>query len=54
LVNRLLTISIKVNVLCISRIDFDYGGREMKKTKATRGIWAYLFGGGWCGGGSGG
>jgi len=26
----------------------------MKKTKATRGFLAWLLGGGWCGGGSGG
>jgi len=26
----------------------------MKKTKATRGLWTWLLGGGWCGGGSGG
>jgi len=26
----------------------------MKKTKATRGLWSWLLGGGWCGGGSGG
>jgi len=26
----------------------------MKKTKATRGLWAWLLGGGWAGGGSGG
>jgi hypothetical protein len=50
----LLTISIKVNVLCICRIDFDHRGRVMKKTKATRGFWSWLIGGGWAGGGSGG
>ena len=54
IVNRLLTISIKVNVPCICRIDFNYRGRKMKKTKATRGLWTWLLGGGWCGGGSGG
>jgi len=26
----------------------------MKKTKATRGFWSWLIGGGWAGGGSGG
>jgi len=26
----------------------------MKKTKATRGLWTWLLGGGWCGGGAGG
>jgi len=26
----------------------------MKKTKATRGLWTWLLGGGWCGGGGGG
>jgi len=26
----------------------------MKKTKATRGLWSWLLGGGWAGGGSGG
>jgi len=26
----------------------------MKKTKATRGIWTWLLGGGWAGGGAGG
>jgi hypothetical protein len=31
-----------------------YRGRKMKKTKATRGLWTWLLGGGWCGGGAGG
>ena len=30
------------------------GDVTMKKTKATRGLWSWLLGGGWCGGGSGG
>jgi hypothetical protein len=54
MVNRLLTISIKVNVLCVSRIIFGTGDVTMKKTKATRGFLSWLLGGGWCGGGAGG
>jgi hypothetical protein len=50
----LLTISIKVTVLCICRIDFWYRGRKMKKAKPTRGFWDWLLGGGWAGGGGGG
>jgi len=45
----LLTISIKVNVLVTAGLQFDRG-LEMKKQ--TRGLWTYLLGGGWCGGGS--
>jgi hypothetical protein len=52
MVNRLLTISIKVNVLCICRIILEYRGRDMKKTKATRGFLSWLLGGGWAGGGA--
>jgi hypothetical protein len=54
MVNCLLTISIKVNVLRICRIILGYRGLEMKKTKSTRGLWTWLLGGGWCGGGAGG
>jgi len=49
IVNGLLTISIKVNVLVTAGLQFDRG-LEMKKQ--TRGLWTYLLGGGWCGGGS--
>jgi hypothetical protein len=54
MVNRLLTISIKVNVLFVSRIILGCRGRKMKKTKSTRGLLNWLLGSGWCGGGGGG
>src|SRR5207253_5094430 len=47
MVNRLLTISIKVNVLCICRITSDDRGLVMKKVKTTRGFWNWLKGHGW-------
>ena len=37
-----------------SRIVFFAKGTDMKKTKATRGFWTWMLGGGWCGGGAGG
>jgi hypothetical protein len=54
LVNRLLTISIKVNIRAICRISMTAGDGKMKKTKASRGFLNWLLGGGWCGGGGGG
>jgi hypothetical protein len=47
----LLTISIKVNVLSICRIGFEYRGHKMKKVKPTRGFLEWLLGGGWMGNG---
>jgi hypothetical protein len=54
LVNHLLTIPIKVNVLATCRIAVEERGLEMKKTKAARGFWTWLMGGGWSGAGGGG
>jgi hypothetical protein len=52
MVNRLLTISIKVNIARLPNRIFATKGREkMKKTKAGRGLWSYLCGSGWGGGG---
>jgi hypothetical protein len=34
------------------RIALDEGESRMKKIDPRRGIWDYLFGGGWCGGGA--
>jgi hypothetical protein len=48
----LLTISIRVNVLFLAESIVVNRGRVMKKTQPTRGIWDWLLGGGWCGGGS--
>jgi len=53
LVNRLLTISIKVNVLVAAESQLEQRGLAMKKTKATRGFWTWLMGGGWSGTGGG-
>jgi hypothetical protein len=49
MVNCLLTISIKVNVLPTAESQIDRG-LEMKKQ--TRGFWTWVLGGGWGGGGS--
>ncbi len=47
MVNRLLTISIKVNIFLNCRIAVRHRGREMKKTKQTRGFWSWWMGHGW-------
>ena len=39
MVNRLLTISIKVNVLSICRIRFGTGTKKMKRNTQIRGLW---------------
>lgn len=49
MVNGLLTMSIKVNVLVTAESQIDRG-LEMKKQ--TRGFWSWVLGSGWCGGGS--
>jgi hypothetical protein len=51
MVNRLLTISIKVNVPETAESKFDRGF-EMKKQ--TRGFWSWILGHGWGNTGSGG
>jgi hypothetical protein len=51
MVNRLSTISIKVNVAPSAESKIDKRGMEMKKSKAGRGIWSWLMGSGWDGGG---
>lgn len=44
-VNLLLTMSIKVNTLCICRIFFDGQGLDMKKQAQTKvGFWSWLLG----------
>jgi hypothetical protein len=50
LVNRLLTISIKVNVPSSAESHLEERGRKMKKTQ-TRGFWSWLGGSGWASGG---
>jgi hypothetical protein len=54
MVNRLLTLSIKVNNVLIRRITIAIRGNEMIRTKAGRSIWTWLFGGGVGNAGSGG
>ena len=55
MVNCLLTISIKVNVLPICRIRFEPGDDEMKRNKGVLiDIWTKIFGGGSGNTGSGG
>jgi hypothetical protein len=52
MVNRLLTISIKVNIAPSAELNLRPKGREkMKKTKAGRGFWSWLMGSGWSGAG---
>jgi hypothetical protein len=48
----LLTITIKVNVPSTAESQCEEKGHDMKKIDPRRGIWDWLFGGGWCGGGS--
>ncbi len=47
MVNRLLTISIKVNIVPNCRIAVRHRGCEMKKAKQGRGFWSWLMGHGW-------
>jgi hypothetical protein len=54
LVNRLQTISIKVNTPPSAESQLNNGVIEMKKTKAGRGFWSWLMGSGWSATGSGG
>jgi hypothetical protein len=54
MVNRLLTLSIKVNKAPICRITIAIRGNQMIRTKAGRSIWTWLFGGGSSNAGSGG
>jgi hypothetical protein len=52
MVNRLLTISIKVNIAPTAESQFEQRGlKKMKKTKAGRGFWSWLMGSGWSSGG---
>jgi hypothetical protein len=52
MVNRLLTISIRVNIAPSAESNLKKEGREkMKQTKAGRGLWSWLCGQGWGGGG---
>jgi hypothetical protein len=51
MVNRLSTISIRVNIQPICRIIFRPRGMDMKNAKAGRGFWSWLLGSGWDGGG---
>jgi hypothetical protein len=48
----LLTITIKVNVNPTAESQLWKRGFEMKKIDPRRSVWDWLFGGGWCGGGS--
>jgi hypothetical protein len=52
MVNRLLTISIKVNIPATAESQCAQRGFEMKNNKAGRGFWSWLLGSGWDGGGS--
>jgi hypothetical protein len=54
MVNKLITMMIKVNVPASAELFLLVRGHDMKKTKGTRGIWTWLLGGGWAGGGGGG
>jgi hypothetical protein len=49
MVNRLLTISIKVNIPASAESNSSRGD---KMKKQTRGFWNWLMGGGWASGGS--
>jgi hypothetical protein len=52
MVNRLLTISIKVNIPVSCRIAVKTrGSKEMKKVQAKTGFWSWLMGSGWSGAG---
>jgi hypothetical protein len=53
-ITRLLTTTIKVNMPVNCRIVVVKRGLKMKKIDPRRGIWDWLLGGGWCGGGAGG
>ena len=44
MVNRLLTISIKVNMPSTAESQLEQRGTKMKKTKAGRGFWSWLLG----------
>ncbi len=52
MVTHLLTITIKVNIAPAAESQLSNGVTEMKKTKAGRGFWSWVMGGGWSGGGS--
>ena len=53
MVNRLLTTTIRVNTSPNCRIAvLGTRGLDMKKIDPRRGVWDWIFGGGWCGGGS--
>ncbi len=55
IVNRLLTIPIKVNIPSLPLSSFEFRGRNMtNKTPGRRGFWTWLLGGGWSATGSGG
>ena len=55
MVNRLITISIKVNMLlCRRESHVEKQGFDMNKRPNTKGFWGWLLGSGWGGGGSGG
>jgi hypothetical protein len=47
MVNRLLTIPIKVNIPPTAESQFGQRGFEMKNNKAGRGFWSWLMGEGW-------
>jgi hypothetical protein len=49
MVNPLLTISIKVNILASAESHLSRGN---KMKKQTRGFWGWVMGGGWASGGS--
>jgi len=51
MVNRLSTISIKVNIPPVRRIEFNKGAPEMNKVRTGRGFWSWLLGSGWSGAG---
>jgi len=53
MVTHLLTLKIKVDIPLSNRLATK-GDGKVKKIDPRRGIWDWLFGGGWAGGGSGG
>jgi hypothetical protein len=52
MVTRLLTITIKVNILASAESQVINGVTTMKKVKTGRGFWSWLMGEGYASGGS--
>jgi hypothetical protein len=52
MVNGLITLSIKVNMLPAAESQSKQRGVNMKKVKAGRGFWSWLMGSGWDSAGS--